>query len=138
MPESGGPPQAQPAPAALAALAALAAPAAPPALSFEEFKRLQLVAGEIKEVTDHPNAAKLLLLKVDLGGGQTRQMVAGLKGHYQPEQLIGRQVVVVANLAPAVIRGQKSDGMLLAAEGAGGAPVLVSIERPVPNGSTVR
>jgi methionyl-tRNA synthetase len=127
MPEPGGPPQAEPAP-----------PTAPATFSFEDFKRLQLVVGEIKEVADHPNAAKLLLLQVDLGGGQSRQLVAGLKGCCEPAQLVGRQVVVVANLAPAVIRGQKSEGMLLAAEGSGGAPVLLGVERPVPNGAKIR
>jgi methionine--tRNA ligase beta chain len=111
---------------------------APSTVSIEEFRRIQLVVGEIKEVAEHPNASKLLLLKVDLGGGQVRQLVAGIKGHYEPAGLIGRQVVVAANLAPAVIRGERSEGMVLAAEGPGGAPVLLAIEHAVPTGSKIR
>jgi methionine--tRNA ligase beta chain len=133
MPETVPPPVPQP----QGAQPAVPAPA-PVAVTIDEFRRLQLVVGEIKEAADHPNAAKLLLLKVDLGGGQLRQVVAGVKGHYEPAQLVGRQVVVVANLAPAVIRGQKSEGMILAAEGAGGAPILLGIDRPVSVGSKVK
>jgi methionine--tRNA ligase beta chain len=108
------------------------------ALSIDDFRRVQLVVGEIKEVAEHPNANKLLLLKVDLGGGQVRQLVAGIRGAYEAPQLLGRQVVVVANLAPATIRGQKSEGMLLAAEGPEGAPVLLGTDKPVAAGSKVR
>jgi methionyl-tRNA synthetase len=62
----------------------------------------------------HPNADRLLVLRVDLGGEQ-RQIVAGIRAHYPPETLVGRQVVVVANLEPAMLRGVESQGMLLAA-----------------------
>lgn len=128
MPESA--PQ-QPAPAP-------APSAAGPVVSFEEFKRLELAVGEIREAVDHPKADKLLLLKVDLGERGVRQMIAGIRGCYQPAQLVGRQVAVVVNLAPAVIRGERSEGMILAAEGAGGAPVLLALDQRVTNGSKIR
>lgn len=122
-------------------------PAQPPApasgaagevLTFPEFQRMRLVIAEIKEVADHPKADKLYILKADLGEGQLRQLVAGLKPSHKPEQLVGRQVVVVANLAPASIRGERSEGMLLAAEAPGGLPALLSVEQPVPVGAKVR
>ncbi len=108
-------------------------------MSIDEFRRVQLVIGEVKEVAEHPNASKLLLLKVDLGAeGGVRQLVAGIKGHYEPAQLMGRRVVVVANLAPATIRGQTSQGMILAATAPDGAPVLLGIEQSLPAGSKIR
>ena len=66
------------------------------------------------EAADHPNADKLLILQVDLGD-ERRQLVAGLKGYYTPEQLVGQNIIVVTNLAPRMMRGQQSQGMLLAA-----------------------
>jgi methionyl-tRNA synthetase len=71
--------------------------------------------GQIIEVEDHPNADKLYLVKVDLGS-EVRQVVAGLKKHYSPEVLMNKKVVLVANLEPAKLRGEISEGMLLAAE----------------------
>ena len=69
----------------------------------------------VTEAGPHPDADRILLLQVDLGGDE-RQLVAGVVGHYDFDELEGLHIVVVANLAPAVIRGQKSEGMLLAAE----------------------
>ncbi len=108
----------------------------PASISFDEFNRISLKIGRIIEAADHPNAQKLLVLKVDLGGGDVRQLVAGLKGHYEPSGLVGKCVVVVANLQPAVLRGVESKGMLLAAV-AGGEVVLVTVEREVPAGTAV-
>ena len=68
----------------------------------------------VLEACDHPNADKLILLKIDLGTEQ-RQLCAGLRGHYDPASLVGRLIIVVANLAPRMMRGQESNGMLLAA-----------------------
>jgi methionyl-tRNA synthetase len=107
-------------------------------ITIEEFARVSLVVGEVREVLPHPRADKLLLLKVDTGGEQPIQLVAGLKLHYQPEDLVGRQVVVVANLAPARLRGELSEGMVLAAVTGEDQPVLLTVDRPVPNGSSVR
>jgi methionyl-tRNA synthetase len=83
-------------------------------ISFEEFAKVELRVGKVLESRAHPNADKLLVLKVDLGSEQ-RQLVAGLKGYYTPEELLGRSIIVVANLAPRMMRGEESQGMLLAA-----------------------
>lgn len=84
---------------------------------------LCLEVGEIISVERHPNAEKLFVEKVRMGTGE-RQIVSGLVGHYTPEQLVGKKVIIVANLKPAMLRGVKSEGMLLAAESAGAVEVL--------------
>ena len=106
-------------------------------LSIDEFKRLALRIGTITAAQDHPNADRLLVLTVDIGGGASRQVVAGIKGSYQASDLIGKQVVVVANLKPATLRGVESQGMVLAGSD-GTAIILISPERPLPPGSTVK
>jgi len=90
-------------------------------------------------VGDHPNADRLLVLQVDLGT-ETRQIIAGLRGSYAPEALLGREIIVVANLAPRKMRGLESRGMLLAAvsrdeEGNPFDIVVLTTERPVPPGT---
>lgn len=84
-------------------------PAAPPPL--------ELRVAEVVEAGEHPNADRLLLLRVDLGYGERRQLVAGLAGVYEPDELVGKRIVVVANLKAARLRGELSEGMLLAAHG---------------------
>jgi len=84
-------------------------------VTFDEFLKVKMKVGEIISVEDHPNADKLYLVKVDLGS-EVRQVVAGLKKHYSPEVLMNKKVVLVANLEPAKLRGEISEGMLLAAE----------------------
>lgn len=81
--------------------------------TIDDFRKLELRIAEIKEVNDHPNADKLLILTVDLGGRQ-KQVVAGIKAFYPKEELIGKQVVLVDNLDPVVLRGVESQGMILA------------------------
>ena len=83
-------------------------------VSIDEFRRIELKVATIKKAEPHPNADKLLVLQVDLGS-EERQIVAGIRGHYAPEELIGKQVVVVANLETAKLRGLESQGMVLAA-----------------------
>ena len=83
-------------------------------ITFEDFLKVKLRVGKVIEAADHPNADKLLVLKVDLGDEQ-RQICAGLKGIYAPEDLVGRNLIIVANLAPRTMRGIESQGMLLAA-----------------------
>ena len=107
-------------------------------IGIEEFARVKLKIATIREVLPHPRADKLLVLKVDLGGEDQRQLVAGIKNAYQPEDLVGRQIVVVSNLQPATLRGERSEGMLLAASDGSGEPVLLSVEKPVENGAQVR
>lgn len=105
-------------------------------ITIGEFNRLDLRVGTVREAQAHPKADKLLILRVELGG-EERQLVAGIRAHYQPEDLIGRQVVVVANLAPATLRGVESQGMVLAAAD-GDRIVLVTTVEPVSTGAQVR
>ncbi|MBI2104685.1 MAG: methionine--tRNA ligase subunit beta [Candidatus Omnitrophica bacterium] len=109
----------------------------PAAISIEEFQRLALRIGVVTAAEDHPNADRLLVLTVDIGEGAPRRLVAGIKGSYQAADLIGKHVVVVANMKPATLRGVESQGMVLAASDSG-AIVLVAPERPIRAGSTVK
>ncbi len=84
-------------------------------INYDDFAKLELRVATVLECRPHENADKLLVLQIDLGNGERRQICAGLRQHYQPEQLVGKQIVVVANLAPRTMRGQVSQGMLLAA-----------------------
>jgi methionine--tRNA ligase beta chain len=104
--------------------------------TIDDFRKLQFVIAQVKEVVPHPNADKLYIVKVDTGT-EVRQIVAGIRGSYSPEQLVGRRVVLVANLEPAVIRGVESQGMLLAASDTAGVSVL-GPDREVLLGSTVK
>ena len=94
---------------------------AKPVVEFDEFTKLDLRVARVLECREHANADKLLVVKVDLGtgeGGGPRQICAVLKGHYKPEELVGKLVVVVANLEPRTMRGEISQGLILsAAEG---------------------
>ncbi len=104
-------------------------------ISFMDFKKTELRIGEVVSVENHPNADKLYVLKVNTGDGE-RQLVAGLRPYYKPEELQGKKVVVVVNLDPAVLRGQKSEGMLLAAQDGSSVVILVP-ERDVRPGSPI-
>ena len=104
--------------------------------TIEDFKKLELKVAEIKEVNDHPNADRLYVINLDLGG-RTKQVVAGIKNSYKKEDLLGRQVVVVDNLEPAMLRGVESQGMILATQDAQGI-AIVSPERKVSLDSTVK
>ncbi len=117
----------------LAGLARLAA--MPELVSFEEFKRLDIRVGRVKSAEKIPGAKRLLLLRVDVGG-EERQVVAGLAEYFEPEELVGKSIVVVVNLVPKVIRGYKSEAMLLAAV-CDGRPVLIVPEEEVPPGTPV-
>ena len=81
--------------------------------TIDDFRKLEFKIAEIKEVNDHPNADKLLILTVDLGD-KLKQVVAGIKNHYTKEELLGKQVILVDNLEPAMLRGVESQGMILA------------------------
>ena len=89
-----------------------------PEIGFDEFTKVDLRVAKIVEAEDHPNADRLLKLQLDDGSGEPRQICAGIKGHYAPEDLVGKHIVIVANLAPRKIRGEESRGMLLAASDA--------------------
>jgi len=93
-------------------------------ISFDEFLKVHMRVGRVLEAYDHPKADKLIVLKVDLGDEQ-RQLCAGLRGHYEADSLVGRNIVVVTNLAPRQMRGLESNGMLLAASSADQSRVIL-------------
>jgi len=106
-------------------------------IQYEEFARLDLRVATVLECKPHENADKLLILQIDLGG-EKRQICAGLRAHYASEQLVGKQIVVVANLAPRTMRGQISQGMLLAAsDPATGKVIVISPSEMAAPGSKV-
>lgn len=105
-------------------------------LSFKDFQKLDLRVGTIKTVEAVEGANKLVKIIVDIGS-EERQIVAGIAERYKPDELIGKQIVVVTNLEPAKIRGVESNGMLLAADAAPEISILVPL-REVPNGSKVK
>jgi len=105
-------------------------------IDFSEWKRLDIRVGEIKAAEDHPNADRLLILRVDVG--EERQLVAGLKGYYQPETLVGKKVIVFVNLSPAKLRGVQSQGMVLAAvDPATNVVSLLTVDRDAPIGARI-
>ena len=104
--------------------------------TMEEFKKIELVVARIKEVKEHPNADRLYVLQVDTGR-DVRQIVAGIRKAYTPQELINRQIVLIANMEPAVIRGEVSNGMLLAASN-GETMALLMPDKEIPVGSIVK
>jgi len=128
--------------------AAGAAPAAPPVvagaapaedsrLSIDQFMNVELRVAKVLEAEAVPKSKKLLKLRVDVGTEQ-RTIVAGIAEAYQPDQLVGRSIVIVANLKPAKLMGIESNGMVLAASVEGGAPSLVAVDPSMPPGARVR
>src|SRR5438552_11436111 len=107
-------------------------------VSIEEFQKVRLRTAKIVAAERVPKSNKLLKLRVDLGDGE-RQIVAGIAGQYEPDALVGRNVVVVANLKTATLMGVESNGMVLAASvGEAGTPVLLDLPAEVPPGSKVK
>jgi methionyl-tRNA synthetase len=86
-----------------------------PQITFEDFAKIDLRVARVTHAEAHPNADRLLKLQLDDGSGEPRQICAGIRQYYEPEQLIGKLIVVVANLASRTIRGEESRGMMLAA-----------------------
>jgi methionine--tRNA ligase beta chain len=113
-----------------------------PEISFDEFAKVDLRVAVITEAEFHPNADRLLKLQLDDGSGTPRQICAGIKGHYEPGDLVGKRIIIVANLAPRKIRGEESRGMLLAAsdapkdgEGDRSVVLLTPMSDEIPAGS---
>src|SRR3954463_702419 len=108
-----------------------------PTITYDDFAKLELRVATVLECKPHANADKLLVLQIDLGG-EKRQICAGLRQHAQPEDLVGKQIVVVANLAPRQMRGEISQGMLLAAtDAATGKVIVISPSEAAAPGSKV-
>jgi methionyl-tRNA synthetase len=105
-------------------------------VTYDEFRKIELKIARIKEVQDHPNADRLYVIKVEVGDKE-KQIVAGIRASYVKENLVGKYVVLVDNLEPAMIRGVESQGMLLAASDEKGNTVI-SPDREVVLGSIVK
>lgn len=105
-------------------------------LTIQDFQKMQLLVGRITSVADHPDADKLYVMQIDVGG-RALQSVAGLKPYYRPEELEGRLVAVVANLQPAVLRGVESQCMILAAQ-EGSKVVFLTPEKEIGVGARIR
>jgi methionyl-tRNA synthetase len=115
--------------------------AAPPSniISIDDFIKVELRAATVLEAERVPKADKLLRLVIDVGEEKPRQILAGIAEHYAPEAVVGRKIIVVANLAPRKLRGLESNGMLLAASvGENGKPVLATFGEDVPNGTRLK
>lgn len=117
-------------------------PKAPPPgpkdeISYEEFCALDIRIARVEAAIAVPKADKLLQLTLSIGEGETRTVLSGIRDWYQPEQMVGRQVVYLANLAPRKIRGVVSQGMVLAANGEGNAAVLLKALKELPDGAKV-
>jgi methionyl-tRNA synthetase len=104
-------------------------------IDYKDFKKVNLKIATIKNASSIEKSKNLIKLQIDLGT-EERQILAGIKKYYKPEDLIGKQIVVVTNLKPATLMGEKSDGMLLAAD-IDGEPILLNLDKPVPPGTEV-
>ena len=107
-----------------------------PEIGIDDFMKVQLKVGQIKACKPHPKADRLLISQIDLGG-EMRQIVSGIAEHYQPDELVGKKVVVVTNLKPVKLRGELSEGMVLAAS-ADGKLSLPELVDEMPVGSVVK
>ncbi len=120
----------------------MGAPEPLPSVSFEQFTNLDLRVATVKAAEPHPNADRLLKIQLDDGTPDGRQVCAGIKAWYEPETLVGTQVIIVANLEPRTIRGEVSQGMIMAAsatsdEGEKETVCVLRPDQPVPPGSKV-
>ena len=105
-------------------------------IQFDDFAKIELKTGTILSAEKVEKADKLLKLSVDLGN-ETRTIVSGIALHYQPEEIVGRQVTVVTNLAPRKMRGIESNGMIVMAEDKAGKLHFISPGQPIDPGSTI-
>jgi methionyl-tRNA synthetase len=136
-PEAGPKPITATTPSAPAPASTAPAPATPGQITIDDFVKVELRVAQIKVAERVPKADKLLRLEVDLGT-ETRQILAGIAESYEPESLIGRKVIIVANLAPRKMRGLESNGMLLAGSIEGGKAAVASFLDDVPLGAKVK
>ena len=116
-------------------------PAATPSaatIQYDDFAKIDLRVATVISCEPVPKADKLLALQLELAGGERRQILAGIKAHYAPEQMVGKQIIVVANLAPRTMKGMVSHGMLLAAhDEATGKVVVMGPGEAISAGSKV-
>lgn len=105
-------------------------------IGIEDFSKVELRVAQVVECKKHPNADKLLVLQLDLGY-EKRQVVSGIAKHYAPEEMVGKKVILVANLKPVKLRGELSQGMILAAS-VGEQLTLATVDPGMPNGAIVK
>ncbi|MDI3542461.1 MAG: tRNA-binding protein [Candidatus Atribacteria bacterium] len=108
-----------------------------PEINLEDFQNIDLRVGEIVQAEKIEGTKALLALRVNLGE-EERNLVAGLANYYQPEELVGKKIIVLTNLKPATIRGIKSEGMLLAADDGKGTVSILTVDRDIAPGSKIR
>jgi len=107
-------------------------------ISIEDFLKVDLRVAKVLHAEPHPNADKLLILKIDAGDSvEGRQIVAGIRNFYKPEELIGKNIVIVNNLVPAILRGVESQGMLLAAKD-GDQLTIITTEKDIKPGAKIQ
>jgi methionyl-tRNA synthetase len=108
-------------------------------VSYEEFKKMDIRIGTIKEIEPVPDTDKLLKCMIDFGEEELRQIISGIREYYPEfEKLIGKQVLYIVNLEPRTIKGLESHGMLMAVDGKEGSPVFLIPEQEVAPGTRVR
>ena len=105
-------------------------------ITIEDVMKLDLRVAEVRAANYHPNADKLLILEIAMGD-EKRQIVAGIRKNYTPEELIGKKIVVIANLEPVTLRGAESQGMLLAASD-DNQIILLTPEKDIASGAKVK
>ncbi len=106
-------------------------------IEYKDFEKLDIRIGTVKEVNPHPNADKLYVLKIQFDKEPDRQIIAGIKNYYKPEEILGKQVAVIVNLKPATLRGVESNGMLMPAHNDEGHVVVLTSEKTVDNFSKI-
>lgn len=106
-------------------------------VNYKAFAKVELKVGTVLEAQDLEDSEKLIKLKVDLGEETPRQILAGIKQWYKPEDFVGKQVIIVANLEPRMMMGLESQGMMLAADSENG-PIFLTVPKNVPAGTKIR
>jgi methionine--tRNA ligase beta chain len=106
-------------------------------ITFKEFQKMDLRIGKVLTAEKVPNTKKLIKMNVDIGQGETRQIIAGMAEYLKPENLTGKSVVVLVNLEPKEFMGLQSRGMILAAD-LNGRPILITPEEETPPGTKIR
>jgi methionine--tRNA ligase beta chain len=104
-------------------------------MTIDEFQKMDLRVGKILSAERVDGSEKLLKLSVDVG--EPRQILSGIAKQYAPEDLVGREVVIIANLESRTMMGMESQGMILAAHGENGEPIMLAVEREVPPGAKI-
>ncbi len=106
-------------------------------ITIDDFSKVELRVGTVLSAEEVEEAEKLIKLMVDLGEEKPRQVLAGVKQWYKPSELVGKQVIIVANLEPRMMMGLESQGMMLAADSKDG-PIFLTVPKSVPLGTKIR